>query len=151
MGENNNEYFPPFNSSYCLYSDYQYLKVPALLQWSRRLVLAWINIRDVPIKEDSTSITYMQRTRMYKYRCCKKCNKTEKLMSTSNKFLYYTGTALIGIGFFIQTIILFIGVGCIFLAILAPFIIAKVSGRKYGVDYERVIKSGALIDEKKTM
>lgn len=108
-------------------------------------------LSSVPIKEDSTSITYMQRTRMYKYRCCKKCNKTEKLMSTSNKFLYYTGTALIGIGFFIQTIILFIGVGCIFLAILAPFIIAKVSGRKYGVDYERVIKSGALIDEKKTM
>lgn len=108
-------------------------------------------VSSVPIKEDSTSITYLQRTRMYKYRCCKKCNETEKLMSISSKFLYYIGTALIGIGFFIQTVILFIGVGCIFLAILAPFIIAKVSGRKYGDDYERVSKSGALIDEKKTM
>ena len=46
-------------------------------------------LSSVPIKEDSTSITYMQRTRMYKYRCCKKCNKTEKLMSTNNKFLLY--------------------------------------------------------------
>lgn len=103
-------------------------------------------ISSIPIKEDINSTTYLQRSKVYKYRCCSRCNKVEELITSGIKILYYIGIALIGIGFFIHTTILLIGVGLIFFSIILPFVIVKLSGRKYGASYERVKETGALIE-----
>lgn len=70
----------------------------------------------------------------------------EELIISGIKILYYIGIALIGIGFFIHTTILLIGVGIIFFSIILPFVIVKLSGRKYRASYERVKETGALIE-----